>query len=134
MNGNNLIIIVKDLNNNVVKDAKVNLVSEKLSGITDDKGQIAFPLPNAKKINVEVELNGETNTTTYYLTGNSNQKLEINFASYKKLQESQSSSQTSSQSLLIKDKRQNGNAVYIFSFLIIILGSYLLFKKYQKYK
>lgn len=130
MNENNLIIIIKDLNNNVIKDAKVNLVSEKLSGITDEKGQIAFPLPNAKKINVEVELNEEINTTTYYLTGNSNQKLEINFASYKKLQESQSSSQ----SLLIKDKSQNGNSVYIFSFLIIILGSYLLFKKYQKYK
>jgi hypothetical protein len=133
MNENNLIIIVKDLNNNVVKDAKVNLVSEKLSGITDEKGQIAFPLPNAKKIDVEVELNGETNTTTYYPTGNSNQKLEINFSSYKKNQESQSSSQ----SLLINNKIQNGNTVYILSFfifLIVILSSCLIFRKYQKYK
>jgi len=133
MNENNLIIIVKDLNNNVVKDARVSLVVEKLSGKTDEKGQVIFPLPSAKKINVEVELNGKTNTTTYYLTGNSSQKLEINFASYEKFQESQQISQ----SLLINNKNQTGNSnqtfCFLLIFLIIILGGWLFLKKYKKW-
>ncbi|MDD2224837.1 MAG: hypothetical protein PHP97_01595 [Candidatus Shapirobacteria bacterium] len=134
MNENNLIIIVKDLNNNLVKDAKVSLITEKLSGKTDEKGQIAFPLPRAKKINVEVELNGKINTTTYYPTGNSDQKLEINFASYEKFQESQQTSQ----SLLINNKIQPKDSLHPLSFLliflIIILGAWLFFKKYRKSK
>ena len=134
MNENNLIIIIKDLNNNLVKDAKVSLITEKLSGKTDEKGQISFPLPRAKKINVEVELNGKTNVTTYYLTSNSDQKLEINFASYEKFQESQQASQ----SLLINNKIQTKDSSHTFSFLliflIIILGIWLLFKKYRKSK
>lgn len=131
MNENNLIIIIKDSNNNLVKDARVSLVTEKLTGETDEKGQVSFPLPNAKKINVEVELNGKTNTTTYYLTGNSNQKLEINFASYQKLQESQ----LQSKSLLINNKTQTKDStnplIFLLIFLIIILVIWLLFKKYR---
>jgi hypothetical protein len=130
MNENNLIIIIKDLNNNLVKDAKVSLITEKLSGKTDEKGQISFPLPNAKKINIEVELNGKTNITTYYLTGNSSQKLEINFASYEKLQESQ----LQSKSLLInksQTKESSHTLGFLLIFLIIILGVWLLFKKYR---
>jgi len=134
MNENNLIIIVKDLNNNVVRDARVSLVAEELSGKTDEKGQISFPLPRAKKINVEVELNGKTNITTYYPTSNSDQKLEINFASYKKLQESQ----LQSKPLLINNKTQTKNSSHTLGFLlifsIIILGAWLLFKKYRKSK
>lgn len=131
MTTNNLIIIVKDLNNNLVQDAKVSLITEKLSGKTDENGQISFPLPSAKKINVEVELNGKTNTTTYYLAGNSDQKLEINFASYQKLQESQ----LQSKSLLINNKTQTRDSSktlsFLLIFLVIILVIWLLFKKYR---
>ena len=134
MNQNNLTIIIKDLNNNLVKDASVFLVNEKLSGKTDEKGQIVFPLPSAKKIEIKVELNGETNSTSFYPTGNSDQKLEINFAFYKKVQESKSSSQP----LLINNKTQNKNSFHALNslllFLIVILGSWLLFKKYRKSK
>lgn len=132
---NNLIIFVKDLNNNLVKDAKVSLVSEKLSGITDNNGQVSFPLPNAQKININVEFDGKNYLTTFYPSGNSDQKLEINFAFNKKVQESQTSqtsqpSQQPSPSLLVNNKFQN--STYIFAILLIIL--IIIFVFWSKFK
>lgn len=128
MNQTNLIIIVKDLDNKLVNGAKVTLNSGNLTGKTDEKGQVSFPLPNAKKVDIKVELNGKTNSTTYYLTGTSDQRLEVNFAFYKKFQESQS--------LLINNKPQTENLAHIFGFLliliIVILGGWLILKKYQR--
>jgi len=126
----NLIIFVKDLNNNLVKDAKVSLISEKLSGITDSNGQVSFPLPNAQKININVEFNNENYTTTFYPTGNLDQKLEINFAFNKKVQESQTH-QPSSPSLLINNKFQN--STYFFTLLLVILIIVFIFwSKFKK--
>lgn len=130
MNNSHLIIVVKDLNNKVVKDAKVSLVSEKLSGITDNSGQVSFSLPNAQKINVNVEFNNENYLTTFYSTGNSDQKLEINFAFNKKIQESQQTQQTS-QSLLIKNKFQNSSHTFTL-LLILLIIIFIFWSKFKK--
>jgi len=128
MTTNNLIIIVKDSENKLIKDAKVNINPGNLTGKTDANGQVLFLLPKEKKIDVEVNLNGKTNKTTYYITGNSDQRLEINFAYYQKLQETKA--------LLKKEKNQNGNLIQNFSFilgvLIIILIIWYVFKKNKK--
>jgi len=130
MNNSHLIVVVKDLNNKVVKDAKVTLVSEKLSGITDSNGQVSFPLPNAQKININVEFNNENHITTFYPTGNLDQKLEINFAFNKKVQESQPP-QPSSPSLLINNKFQN--STYLFTLLLVILIiTFIFWSKFKK--
>ena len=130
MNNSHLIIIIKDLNNKVVKDAKVSLVSEKLSGITDSNGQVSFPLPNAQKININVKFNNENYDTTFYPSGNLDQKLEINFAFNKKIQELQQPP-PSSPSLLINHKFQN--STYLFTLLLVVLIiTFIFWSKFKK--
>ncbi len=132
MNNNHLIIVVKDLNNKVVKDAKVSLMSEKLSGTTDNNGQVSFPLSNAQKININVEFNNENYDTTFYPSGNSDQKLEINFAFNKKVQESQPiKPSTSSPPLLINHKFQNLTHIFII-LLIILIIIFIFWSKFKK--
>jgi len=130
MNNSHLVIIIKDLNSKVVKDAKVSLVSEKLSGITDNNGQVSFPLPNAQKININVEFNNENYVTTFYPSGNLDQKLEINFAFNKKVQELQQPPPPSP-SLLINHKFQN--STYLFTLLLVVLiTTFIFWSKFKK--
>lgn len=130
MTTNNLTIIVKDFQNKLVKDANVTLAPGNLTGKTDETGQVIFPLPQEKKVEVTVELNGETNKITYYITGSSDQRLEINFAFNKKIQESQSTSP----SLVINNKSQNPTHTldFFLILLVIVLCCWLFLKKYRR--
>ena len=85
MNTNKLVIVVKDLQNNLASNAQVSLSSGSPPANTDKNGEVVFDLPNTNKITVTVKINGDTREIPYYISAQSSHRLEINFASLKQV-------------------------------------------------
>jgi hypothetical protein len=128
MNSNNLTVFVKDTHNNLVKGADVSIDPGNITGKTNEKGQVTLSLPAEKKVTVTVKLNDISQKVPYYLTGQKNNRLEINLAYFQQIQ-----TQSPTKIATSSSKKTNHWSIFIILIVItlVILSIFQLTKKKQ---
>ena len=113
MNQNNITIVVKDTNNNLLKDAQISIEPGNVNGKTNEKGQVILNLPDEKKVTVKVELNEMTQEVPYYITNRQNNRLEINLKYLQQIQIQESQKKSAKDDLRI-------NSPQLISIIVVV--------------